>query len=104
VIAVVVYPSGWPERVTLPPDGNEQLEAMQQIVGGDLELIQGPFGSCLWVNEDGRRLELPVNAAASWVAQQQLLGPMIVTGGADSEGRTTSIDPKFARVLHTIAT
>ena len=49
-----------------PPKGKKYtLAELQAAVGGDITLIPLPDWSMLVVNEDGRRLNLPVNAGAS---------------------------------------
>jgi hypothetical protein len=51
-----------PYRMTF---GDEPDQRPQKIVGGYIELIQGPLGVAGYCNEEGKLLNLPINRRAS---------------------------------------
>lgn len=53
------------------------LEEMQKVVGGYIECI-GILGGHLWVNEEGRLLELKLNRIASIFAGRPIVGDVIL--------------------------
>lgn len=64
------------------------LETLQTVVGGYLEVVLINSLSTVhgYVNEDGIRLNLPLNVLASRLAGTQILGNMIILGnGANGE-------------------
>lgn len=57
------------------------LEKLQKEVGGYIELIHVMYEGSLhqaFVNEDGRRLKLPINLTASHTARQPIVGSMVI--------------------------
>ncbi len=54
----------------------------QKIVGGLVETVQLPFGMLL-VNEEGLLMSLPVNAEASLLAGQVIVGNAVVLLGSE---------------------
>ena len=75
-MARILYPDGCVESLDVPASGLD-LERMQTIVGGYIEVIaleRTPHGTrALVINEDGRREELPHNAQASALFQAALV-------------------------------
>jgi hypothetical protein len=72
------------------------LAELQAVVGGYIEAVRLQDGSWMFVNEDGKRLQLPLNRSATLLAQtwgflppwDQIVGDVIVmttleAGGAD---------------------
>jgi hypothetical protein len=66
--------------------------SLQILVDGLIECVRSREFDCdVWVNEEGLfREDFYVNAAASTIANQTLVGPAVLTN-VDSEGRTTGI-------------
>lgn len=56
---------------------NLSLGEAQRLVGGYVELVRCASGAAL-VNEDGLRLGLPLNAAASQLVGRPLVGAVVV--------------------------
>lgn len=60
-----------------------ELEEMQKFVGGYVERLPLPNGDAMYVNEDGRSLNLPVNKMGSlfwnmnWKNEDKILGSVI---------------------------
>lgn len=87
-----VIPAIEPEYLLDLPDRLiDQLDKMQQLIGGYVEAIPITPVETLWVNEDGQRLRLPANPAATKIAAHTLQyggyirGTAILTG-INSEG------------------
>lgn len=72
------------------------LERMQKIVGGWIEPIQLPNGCLMYVNEEGRILDLPKNPLASVFCAvsgrpyDHIYGNAIVLG-VDEEGQEADV-------------
>ena len=62
------------------------LEQMQKAVGGYIEMIRISPDTMMWVNEEGRLLKLKINQAASFLAQQTIVGDVILEVGNDRDG------------------
>ena len=64
----------------VPADGRESfnLEELQEVVDGYIELIPLPNDEVMVVNEDGQRLGLPQNHEASRLYRSQILGDVLV--------------------------
>ena len=77
---------------------SDTLKSLQILVDGLIECARSREFDCdVWVNEEGLfREDFYVNAAASTIANQTLVGPAVLTN-VDSEGRTTGIT--FAQLL-----
>jgi len=60
-----------------------ELEEMQKFVGGYVERLPLPNGDAMYVNEEGRLLDLPVNKMASvfwyinWKQKENIVGNVI---------------------------
>ena len=75
-------------------------DTLSMAVGGMIECVSlhDKIGAPdMWLNEEGKIIELNQNpiATALWVDMYDLtdviLGDVIITGGADDEGRTTGL-------------
>lgn len=85
------------------------LEALQGFVGGYVEAQYDTDHTVVfWINEDGKRLGLPVNGLATaywWLVnpmfrdQDVLVGDVVITGGADSRGKTQSISAEMEHII-----
>lgn len=65
---------GVPRRIE-PSNGTDySLEECNALVGGYIEIVRLCGGWILVVNEDGIRLDLPVNGYASEIARQLIFG------------------------------
>ena len=61
-----LIPAAGEAREIAPADGQRfSLAELQAMVGGYIEALRAPDGRWLFLNEDGKRLELPVNAAVT---------------------------------------
>lgn len=100
---------------TIKPETIESgCEPLQQRVGGWIEAVAvagNPADVTLWVNEEGKLIGLPVNELGTqlWylLSPQMdgldvLCGPVVVTGGCDSEGNTLSIPDGLKAVLDVV--
>lgn len=85
-----------------------ELDVMQKIVGGFIEVVGDPSGDngfSAYCNEEGKIHELPLNTVSTlfmnflytssglprFSAHDVLVGPIIWCGGADDEGDDTSM-------------
>ena len=98
--------------VTVLPDSNH--ETLSDSVGGLIEAVPGDGTYILWVNEEGKLLELPQNllgeglwflidshgclAAGDWMA-----GPCVITGPIDDDGETTPVTDDVALTVASMA-
>lgn len=83
--------------------------ALQAAVGGPVEAVSSRSGeSTLWAHEEAKIIGLPANLAATkllWLlnpafrGRDFLSGPVVITGGADSQGRTLSIGAEAVAAL-----
>lgn len=79
------------------PTGSAQLDALQKEVGGYIEAVHLTPDFTLWINEDGKGLELPYNPRATFLATDVLrpgdyiAGDAVLTGGYDDEGYTLGL-------------
>lgn len=96
MIEVLRIPVDGPVRLLTVDDG---LDSMQALVGGDIEMIQGP-GWSAFIDEEGKFKPLPLNRLATRVAGEVgwpgagydvLLGPVVFLGVPDEEGNDTSV-------------
>ncbi len=61
------------------PDGRKfTIEEVQKIVGGHVAVIRLPHNIKMMVNEDGIPLLLPLNLFASQMANQKVVGDVLV--------------------------
>ena len=66
-MATLVSATG-PTRMVTPRDGKTfALDELQALVGGYIEALRTREGGWLILNEDGKRLELPVNIVATHI-------------------------------------
>jgi hypothetical protein len=102
--------------IALPPEGavevvnwdrQDELNYLQTYVGGYIEAVTAG-NVTFWINEEGKLRGLPINrrATALWYhlepaarGMDVLVGRVIVTGGADDEGHTESVDPEVLNLL-----
>jgi len=74
------------------------LAEFQKEVGGYVEVVNTE-GFSIWFNEDGLRLDLPLNGFASWLLSPWtgggLVGTVIVTG-EEVDGEPTDVPEQIA--------
>lgn len=87
-------------REITPANGRAfTLAELQALVGGYIEALRAPDGRIAFLNEDGKRLELPINGSATWLFRLQLPGDYIVgdvvlcTAIEAGEGDDAEADP-----------
>lgn len=95
--AVVVHPDCRIEFVNL----ESGCKPLQELVGGYIEAVTSDTGdTTFWLNEEGKLIGLPLNAAATallwelndaFAGRDFLMGPVVITGGVDDEGATLGI-------------
>jgi hypothetical protein len=68
-MATILFPSGETKEVQ-PANGTDfQLDELQAIVQGHIEIVPLPDGRIMVINEEGRLLDLPRNEQATQLAQ-----------------------------------
>ena len=76
-----------------PADGKSfQLRELQSFVGGSIEALRLTGGEIMWLNEDGKNLELPYNTVATLIALERsgiagddfIVGAVLVANHAES--------------------
>jgi len=109
VPAVLIAVDG---SVSVLPDA--EFYTLKAGVGGWLEVAPSDTSVALWVDEDGKGKGLALNMRANdlWSmvdvfhcmeAGDRLVGPCVVTGGADGAGETTAVPPWVLEHLGVVA-
>lgn len=63
-----------------PANGKHfQLEELQAIVGGYIEVVRLPDGQLMFANEDGLSQGLPFNSLASSYYRAKIVGDVLIT-------------------------
>jgi len=81
-MAVIIHAEPKPNVYFGSPEGDSPVvdfSRVQSAVGGDVAIVNLAEGY-LAVNEDGLRLGLPVNEAASLIAGQRIVGDAVLLG------------------------
>src|SRR5579864_7146045 len=93
----LLIPAGGPASLIEVDTGDDQLEELQELVGGYFEAVSGP-GWVALVNEDGRYAGLPTNWAAGilarlagWPSTDHLVGAVVFFGPPDQDGAVTDV-------------
>ena len=84
---VIKHPGKIGEHADIP----NNLEDLQALVGGYIEIVHVNADMVAIVNEEGKLKKLPKNCCG-------LVGT-IVFAGTDDQGELTDIDPDYAEVL-----
>lgn len=96
VIKGVLIPADDQTPTTAVEFDSDNMENIQQYVGGYFQCVDIPSGS-IWCNEDGRASGFSVNKRASlllyterpeFIGNDVLVGDVLVLGGTDSHGNT----------------
>lgn len=78
-----LIPANGPTREDTPANGRTYtLAELQAIVGGYIEALRAPDGRLMFVNEDGKRMHLPRNSAATVLMRPRLLFGDCIVGDA----------------------
>jgi hypothetical protein len=103
--AVKVTTEGTATVIDLLEDSNELL-TLQSAVGGLIEVATLQSGYTMFINEEGKLHELPINEKATeiWLANfpnfpDVILGDIVLAGGTDEEGEQLGLDPDYAKHL-----
>ena len=82
------------------------LNALQEAVGGWVQAIGLKDNLTMWLNEEGKLMQLPHNlkGQAIWDSFFQegsdyIVGNVVLTGGADDEGETLALDDSTVSIL-----
>lgn len=89
------------------------LSALQEAVGGAVDVVSLHPRVDMWVNDNGIPEGLPINQVATTLTRlfglshQPYFGPVVFTGGVDGEGETLTLDEDqvetlldFVRIAH----
>ena len=58
-------------------------DALQKAVGGDIEVIKLPDRVQMLINEEGRKLGLPVNSTATLLCGRKVCGDVVLLNKED---------------------
>ena len=92
VVKAIVIEAGNPE-VKIIEQLDASLESMQAIVGGWLEAVPLTPNIILWINEEGKMMDLEPNfalTAPNGKALDIIVGNVVITG-VDIAGNTSSL-------------
>lgn len=93
---VRIYADGALDEV-VPKNGTGfTLEELQSFVGGSVQMITLPNGLQIWMNEEGKLKEMPMNVMATLIWQVVYYGYEV---GADDVvvGDVLICDPKYIK-------
>jgi hypothetical protein len=103
--AVKVTTEGIVSVIDLQAESNE-LATLQSAVGGLIEVATLQSGYTMFMNEEGKIHELPINEKATkiWLANfpnfpDVILGDIVLAGATDEEGEQLGLDPDYAKHL-----
>ena len=103
VVTAGEFQSSWWQEVA----DEDLLPTLQGLVGGSVEPINLLKDMTLWVNEEGKMLNLPFNyfATKMWekkfgVGTDYIVGDVVITGYAD--GDTTGLKDEIIKMLQII--
>lgn len=98
IVAIVIQPDGHFESISFD---NSNVAELQGLVGGYIEAVASSDKALtFWVNEEGKLKGLPLNVIATlylesvlrgFAAHDVLVGPVVLTGGADANGDTLGL-------------
>ena len=94
---VLIEPSGAVSEILC----DNSLQSLWNIVGGYVERVALTDGADAFVNEDGRRLNLPPNPKAQLLVQSHgehpiqgtIVGTALILGGVDAKGDSSDVPP-----------
>jgi hypothetical protein len=96
-LGVVIKADGTLERLDLS-ESEQELKSLQNAVGGYVQVIELKDDFTMWVNEEGKLLNLPVNEIATVIWEVRfgldtdiICGDVVFTGGMDEDGETLTI-------------
>lgn len=105
---MLIHVNGMVENVTI-----NDYRDIQHAVGGCFDLVVSETGNTsFWLHDEGKLIGLPVNQTATvmlwqlnqnFVGRDVLVGPILVTGGADENGDDTDVGPEAIIALSKIA-
>ena len=87
------------------------LKVMQGVVGGLIQPIDFGFTAdtmTMWVNEEGKLIDLPVNQFGTLFYQRYfgatdiIVGDIVFTGGTDKDGYTLGLEAEQIELLRAI--
>lgn len=91
IVGRIIRANGRVELVE-PKDGKKfSLDELQAVVGGYIELVRLSRGRDMWINEEGKLNELPINLAATKLWHEVygpndiIVGDVMVTGKGATE-------------------
>jgi hypothetical protein len=88
-------------RELVPANGRAfTLAELQAIVGGYIEAIGVPDGRLMFLNEDGKRLQLPINNEATARVRHRLMPGDVIVGDVILCTRRESNGPEDAGAEH----
>ena len=96
--ALAVYPSGVKEVIDMPDDEMAAVVVLREKLKGYLEYVPMPNGLSMFVNEEGKLLEMPFNIEATKLSglypHDVIAGPAVIMGPPDRNGDTLGLTPK----------
>ena len=105
--AIVLNADGTKSEMDL--DSGNELKNLQDAVGGYVQVVYLKDDLAIWVNEDGKFTDLPLNpnATAIWNHffgfTDFIVGNAVFTGGANDEGATIAIFESMEEFVNSFA-
>lgn len=101
----VLHPSV-PLDVLRAPTGTALAGFVNDMVGGSFEVVRGPAGAWMYLNEEGKFLHMRENLVATALAHEVglsladwIAGQVVVFGQADDDGWDTSVPEEFLALV-----
>lgn len=88
-IGIVIKTDGSTEDLLLTSeDGSRNTADIQKAIGGYMEAVRNGHGLTIFANEDGQRMNLPMNRNASLLTETTIVGNVVVVGAPNAAGDT----------------
>ena len=106
-LALAIHTDGEVSTFSLPDD---ELAALQGIVGGWVQCIDLEPTISMWLNDEGKLIGLPHNPVAQELWDRRfgpgtdmIVGNVVITGGTDENGDTVGLHEDTCRwLLHSL--
>ena len=103
--ALVVKTTG--EKEVVEFSNENALSVLQAGVGGYIEMVSLSEELTLWVNEEGKLVDLPHNFFGQFLwdnflpvhQEDYIVGDIVLTGGADEEGNTLGLSEQQLEII-----
>lgn len=91
----MIEPDGSQRLLDVPNEMPAELQLLRETLGGHLEMVALPNGLTMFVNEEGKLMEMPLNVRATKLSglfpHDVIAGPAVIMGTVDGHGDTLGL-------------